>query len=181
MKGLTGPVLWLIFLAAGTGLTAMLYYIFWEQILVITSGACHSAIWAQTRELKSEINGNLLSARASPIEFRLSVGNCVEGIIIVNDRNDPEYGKTIRSSCNTGFLGHESFLLTMMSDGDVICREFDRKFSTSGLTALPRNYPEEKNEGANDYCLRVSAVEVTGGTGGYSYLVNQVACSVKEE
>jgi hypothetical protein len=76
-------------------------------------GSCWADARANLRDLGSEMEGAIRSPNSPPIEYRLTIEECIAGVILVNGKeNRDEYSKLFDAECRE-YTGFKSYMIAI--------------------------------------------------------------------
>ncbi len=99
-------ILWV----AGTLITLFVFIvIIWPWLLSVWYGSCWSDARSDLRGFGREIEGAIRSPY-SALDYRLSIGSCIAGVVFINGRDDPNIPKFVTKRCE-GYDGYKSYMI----------------------------------------------------------------------
>jgi hypothetical protein len=125
----------IILFVAGTLMTIVFFVmVVWPWMLSIWYGSCWSDARSDLKGLATEIESGVRYP-GSEINYRVSFGDCIAGVVFVNGKDDPSFSKLLADRCSS-YDGYKSYML-------VIPREYP-------LSMNPNSLPTELYESIKD-------------------------------
>lgn len=117
----------LLLWVAGT-LLAIIFFIgiVWPWLLSIWYGSCWADARTDLREFGNEIEGAIRGPTSPPIEYRLTIGECIAGVIFINgEEARDKYNKLFEAECSE-YSGYKSYMIAIPKE--FILVQKDPKF-----------------------------------------------------
>lgn len=104
----------LLLWVAGT-LLAIVFFIgiVWPWLLSIWYGSCWADARTDLKEFGNEIEGGIRAPNSQPIRYKLTIGDCIAGVIFVNGEDARnEYNKLFEAECSE-YSGYKSYMIAV--------------------------------------------------------------------
>ena len=104
----------LLLWVAGTLIAIVVFTgIVWPWLLSVWYGACWSDARSDLREFGHEIEGGIRNPSSMPIDYRLTIGDCIAGVIFVNgEEKRDEYNSLFEAECGE-YSGYKSYMIAI--------------------------------------------------------------------
>lgn len=120
---------------AGTMIAIVFFIgIVWPWLLSIWYGSCWADARTDLRDLGSEIEGAIRSPNSPPIEYSLTIGDCIKGIVFINGKDNPDYYKILNKECSQ-YSGYKSYMI-------AIPIKPDPEYETEGIAEKSKDWQE---------------------------------------
>lgn len=123
-------ILWV----AGTLITLFVFIIIvWPWLLSVWYGSCWSDARSDLRGFGREIEGAIRSPY-SALDYRLSIGSCIAGVVFINGRDDINFSGLIKEECED-YSGYKSYMI-------VIPEEYPKTLTSKKVPESLEDYVE---------------------------------------